>query len=85
VPKTDPLTVASLGILAYILGNLIHEDLGHAGACLITGGADLPGWIQPNSPPQSEEVSPEKNKTVPVIPAVHGATGVSPVPGQRRA
>ena len=54
-------------------------------ACLITGGADLPGWIQPNSPPQSEEVSPEKNKTVPVIPAVHGATGVSPVPGQRRA
>jgi hypothetical protein len=53
-------------------------------ACLITGSADLPGWIQPNSPPQSEEVSPEKNRTVPVIPAVHGATGVSPA-GQRRA
>ncbi len=40
-PKIDPLTVTSLGILAYILGNLIHEALGHAGACLITGGHPL--------------------------------------------
>jgi hypothetical protein len=37
----DPVTVASLGILAYILGNIIHEDLGHASACLITGGRPL--------------------------------------------
>ncbi len=41
VPKPDPLTITSLGILAYILGNLIHEDLGHAGACLLTGGNPL--------------------------------------------
>ncbi|HTB13884.1 MAG TPA: hypothetical protein VK752_20055 [Bryobacteraceae bacterium] len=37
----DQLTVASLGILAYILGNIIHEGLGHGGACLITGGRPL--------------------------------------------
>lgn len=34
----DPLTIASIGIVAYILGNIIHEGLGHAGACLLTGG-----------------------------------------------
>jgi hypothetical protein len=36
--EIDQLTVASIGILAYILGNIIHEALGHGGACLITGG-----------------------------------------------
>ena len=35
---TDALTVACIGILAYIAGNIIHEGLGHGGACLITGG-----------------------------------------------
>lgn len=37
----DPLTIASIGILAYILANIIHEGLGHGGACLITGGKPL--------------------------------------------
>jgi hypothetical protein len=36
--ETDPLTIASIGIVAYIVGNIIHEGLGHGGACLVTGG-----------------------------------------------
>jgi len=40
-PETDPLTITSIGILAYITGNIIHEGLGHAGACLLTGGKPL--------------------------------------------
>jgi hypothetical protein len=39
--EVDQVTLASIGILAYILSNIIHEDLGHAGACLITGGRPL--------------------------------------------
>ena len=39
--ETDPLTIASIGVLAYIAGNIIHEGLGHGGACLITGGRPL--------------------------------------------
>jgi len=39
--EVDQLTVASIGILAYILGNIVHEALGHGGACLITGGRPL--------------------------------------------
>jgi hypothetical protein len=39
--ETDPLTIASIGILAYILGNIIHEGLGHGGTCLLTGGRPL--------------------------------------------
>lgn len=39
--ETDPLTIASIGIVAYILGNIVHEDLGHGGACLLTGGKPL--------------------------------------------
>lgn len=34
----DALTVACIGIVAYILANVVHEGLGHGGACLITGG-----------------------------------------------
>ena len=36
--SSDIATVASIGVIAYILGNLLHEGLGHAGACIITGG-----------------------------------------------
>jgi hypothetical protein len=39
--EIDPLTIASIGVLAYITGNIIHEGLGHGGACLITGGRPL--------------------------------------------
>lgn len=35
--EQDALTVASLAVFAYMLGNLIHEGAGHGGACLLTG------------------------------------------------
>ena len=34
----DSLTVGSIGILAYMLGNVLHEGLGHGGACVLAGG-----------------------------------------------
>jgi len=37
----DSLTVASIGILAYMLGNVLHEGLGHGGACVLAGGRPL--------------------------------------------
>ena len=33
--------MACIGIIAYILANVVHEGLGHGGACLITGGRPL--------------------------------------------
>jgi hypothetical protein len=39
--ETDTLTVAFIGIVVYILGNIVHEGLGHGGACLVTGGRPL--------------------------------------------
>lgn len=37
----DSLTVASIAILAYMLGNVLHEGLGHGGACVLAGGTPL--------------------------------------------
>ena len=37
----DSLTVGSIGILAYMLGNVLHEGLGHGGACVLAGGKPL--------------------------------------------
>ena len=37
----DSLTVGSIGILAYMLGNVLHEALGHGGACILAGGKPL--------------------------------------------
>jgi len=37
----DVLTVGSISLLAYMLGNVLHEGLGHGGACLLTGGKPL--------------------------------------------
>jgi hypothetical protein len=34
----DSLTVGSIGILAYMLGDVLHEGLGHGGACVLAGG-----------------------------------------------
>jgi len=39
--ELDQLTIAAVATIAYILGNVIHEGLGHGGACLITGGRPL--------------------------------------------
>lgn len=34
----DPITLASLGVLAYVTETLLHEAAGHGGVCLATGG-----------------------------------------------
>jgi hypothetical protein len=34
----DALTLSAVGIIAYVLSTLIHEGLGHGGACLLSGG-----------------------------------------------
>jgi len=36
---SDWLTVASLAVLAYASANVLHEGVGHGGACLLVGGA----------------------------------------------
>ena len=35
------MTVGSIGVLAYMLGNVLHEGLGHGGACLLVGAKPL--------------------------------------------
>ena len=35
---SDTVTIASIGVIAYILGNMLHEGLGHAGACIVKSG-----------------------------------------------
>jgi hypothetical protein len=40
-PALDAFTVGAIAILAYILGNILHEGLGHGGACLLSGGRPL--------------------------------------------
>jgi hypothetical protein len=40
-PHADFLTVVAIGAIAAICGNVIHEALGHGGACLVTGGHPL--------------------------------------------
>ena len=37
-PELDPLTIAAIAIVAYALSNVVHEGLGHGGACLLLGG-----------------------------------------------
>jgi hypothetical protein len=37
----DALTIAAIAIVTYILGNILHEWVGHGGACLVTGGKVL--------------------------------------------
>lgn len=40
-PELDTLTVAAIALLAYMLGNLLHEGAGHGGACQLVGGKPL--------------------------------------------
>src|SRR6187431_2835225 len=35
---SDVVTVAAIGVVAYLAANLVHEGLGHGGACLLVGG-----------------------------------------------
>ena len=37
----DALTVGAIGILAYMLGSVLHEGLGHGGACVLVGAKPL--------------------------------------------
>ena len=39
--KSDALTIAAVGIVAYAIATMIHEALGHGGACLLSGGTPL--------------------------------------------
>jgi hypothetical protein len=41
VASLDALTVGSIGVLAYMLGNVLHEAVGHGGACLLVGAKPL--------------------------------------------
>jgi len=41
VAMPDAFTVGSIAALAYILGNLLHEGVGHGGACLLSGAKPL--------------------------------------------
>lgn len=36
---SDLLTVASVAVIAYAASNVLHEAVGHGGACLLVGGA----------------------------------------------
>ena len=38
---TDAATVASVGVTVFVLGNIIHEALGHGGACLVVGARPI--------------------------------------------
>ena len=37
-PHVDRLTLAAMAVVAYALANLVHEGLGHGGACIALGG-----------------------------------------------
>jgi hypothetical protein len=37
----DMLTLIAIAIVAYVFASVIHEDIGHGGACLLTGGHPL--------------------------------------------
>src|SRR4029077_11395601 len=41
VASPDALTTGSIGVLAYMLGNVLHEAIGHGGACLLVGARPL--------------------------------------------
>ncbi|HKV61628.1 MAG TPA: hypothetical protein VJO16_06930 [Candidatus Acidoferrum sp.] len=41
VAMPDPYTVGAIAILAYMLGNVLHEGLGHGGACVLAGAKPL--------------------------------------------
>jgi hypothetical protein len=38
---SDALTIAGIAIIAYVLASVLHEGLGHAGACVVTGGKPI--------------------------------------------
>jgi hypothetical protein len=41
VAMPDAFTVGAIAVLAYMLGNVLHEGLGHGGACVLSGAKPL--------------------------------------------
>ncbi len=39
--QPDPWTIAAIAIVASVIGDVIHEGLGHGGLCAVTGGQPL--------------------------------------------
>jgi len=39
--RHDPLTIVAIALLAYVTGDVLHEAVGHGGACLLVGGRPL--------------------------------------------
>jgi hypothetical protein len=39
--SADRLTLVAIAIVAYVLANVLHEGVGHGGACLLVGGRPL--------------------------------------------
>ena len=37
-PALDVATVAAIGLVAFCIANVVHEGVGHGGACLLAGG-----------------------------------------------
>lgn len=37
----DVLTIIAIGVVSYIFKNVLHEAVGHGGACLLAGGVPL--------------------------------------------
>lgn len=40
-PRHDTLTVVAIALLAYVIADVLHEAVGHGGACLLVGGRPL--------------------------------------------
>lgn len=40
-PRHDPFTIVAIALLAYVIGDVLHEAVGHGGACLLVGGRAL--------------------------------------------
>jgi hypothetical protein len=40
-PADDRITLAAIGIVAYTIAIMLHEGVGHVGACLLSGGTPL--------------------------------------------
>src|SRR5689334_15689946 len=35
---SDALTIGAIAVFAYVIATMVHEGLGHGGACVLTGG-----------------------------------------------
>ncbi len=40
-PRHDRLTIVAIALLTYVIADVLHEAIGHGGACLLVGGRPL--------------------------------------------